>query len=73
MPSILKVFEKEEYTVTLTITENNVKHGSVVYFASELSDKTVLLENDSNSSNSETSNKLEDTTEIVSVHLNVSI
>ncbi|KAL1831211.1 hypothetical protein ACET3Z_000862 [Daucus carota] len=53
-PAVLKTFEKKVYTITLNITENNLKKGSMVYEADEIFDKIESSANFDPSTNTDT-------------------
>ncbi|WOG81889.1 hypothetical protein DCAR_0101045 [Daucus carota subsp. sativus] len=53
-PAVLKTFEKKVYTITLNITENNLKKGSMVYEADEIFDKIESTANFDPSTNTDT-------------------
>lgn len=44
-PEILKLFQNQKYTITLDLTKNNLKNGSIVYGAYEILDAVELTGN----------------------------
>lgn len=44
-PEILKLFQNQKYTITLDLTKNNLKNGSIVYQAYEILDAVELTGN----------------------------
>ncbi|KAK1375148.1 hypothetical protein POM88_031341 [Heracleum sosnowskyi] len=46
-PAVLKEFEKKDYNITITITNENVKEGSRVYNAAKISDPNEISGNHS--------------------------